>query len=173
MQIPNKIKMVAVCKDRRRGKRPTATARPGRIFNHETHSAAPPQPNDGKRMKGTRIKQFLNPFACLPFVCRKFARTNKIFTDSNTNTRKEIGRKARTTDIFVDCGNKTNQAPFRSDIIGDADGIQRQSAKPPRRNRIFFITKPGNQESAERFHGFRASLRNCFWSRRCAFASLR
>jgi hypothetical protein len=38
-QIPNKTKMVAVCKDRRRGKRPTANAWPGRdrILNHEMH----------------------------------------------------------------------------------------------------------------------------------------
>jgi hypothetical protein len=35
----------------------------------------------------------------------------------------------------------------------DSVGIQRQGAKPPGRNRIFFITKPGNQESSKRFHG--------------------
>src|ERR1017187_7562066 len=34
----------------------------------------------------------------------------------------------------------------------------------------FFITKPGNQESSKRFHGFRASLWNCFWLRLCVFA---
>src|ERR1017187_9260938 len=38
---------------------------------------------------------------------------------------------------------------------------------------FFLITKPGNQEPAKRFHGFLASLWNCFWSRLCAFASLR
>jgi hypothetical protein len=55
----------------------------------------------------------------------------------------------------------------------DSVGIQRQGAKPPRRNRIFFITKPGNQESSNRFHGFLASLWNCFLVaplRLCVFA---
>jgi hypothetical protein len=37
----------------------------------------------------------------------------------------------------------------------------------------FFITKPGNQEASKRFHGFRASLWNCFESRLCALAALR
>jgi hypothetical protein len=55
----------------------------------------------------------------------------------------------------------------------DPAGMQRQGAKPPRRNRIFFITKPGNQESSKRFHGVLASLWNCFLLRLCAFASLR
>src|ERR1017187_7962153 len=52
----------------------------------------------------------------------------------------------------------------------DSVGIQRQGAKPPRRNRILLITKPGNQESSKRFHGVLASLWNCFWSRLCALA---
>jgi hypothetical protein len=54
-------------------------------------------------------------------------------------TQKEICRKARRAVILVDYGNKMNQAPFRSDIIGGAAGIQRQGAKPPRRNRIFLL----------------------------------
>src|ERR1039458_1768934 len=40
------------------------------------------------------------------------------------------------------------------------DEIQRQGAKPPRRNRILFITKPGNQESPERGSVTRSRLAN-------------
>jgi hypothetical protein len=50
-------------------------------------------------------------------------------------------------------------------------GIQRQGAKTPRRNWIFFITKPGNQESSEKSHGFLASLCGIVLGR--AFAPLR
>ena len=53
----------------------------------------------------------------------------------------------------------------------DSVGIQRQGAKPPRRNRIFFMTKPGNQESSKKSHGFLPSLCGIVFGR--AFAPLR
>src|ERR1039458_4061079 len=78
------------------------------------------------------------------------------------------GGPAAKTDDGAKSRHHRNAGPGPS-----AAGIQRQGAKPPRRNRIFFMTKPGNQEASKRFHGFRASLWNCFGSRLCVFASLR
>ena len=73
--------------------------------------------------------------------------------------RKDRGKRGqRPTQGRTGAGCSRNSTP------------RRKAAKP---QSDFFITKPGNQESSERFHGFRASLWNCFWSRLCAFASLR